>query len=1355
MKQKKKGLKKRILAFSLAGILCFGSVPQNVYASENPSGNVQETTQSDQTPEETVNEPLPEEENIRKETNNTGTAEDTTTGKTENTEPEVAIPGAVRLKEAGTPQDMAEEAGTTVTEHTRLIVVSESDLTECYGATECIRGYGNLHILTYEDATTCENAYAQFMAAGMSVEYDETVEAYEEEAEEAKSIEATLEDTNKETKAEEQEKATEEVKEEEKQEIVVAVIDTGADSSSKILKGRIKDNGYIPDTNGHGTLMAEIIASNTGEEVKILPIQAFDENGKGTVSSTYLAMMEAIEKKADIINLSVSGKGTSPMLASAIRQAKEAGITVIVSAGNNGADTTDYMPGNITDALTVSAVTENKEAAAYSNHGKEVDFCAIGTVTKDNGTKDTFDDVTYEGTSVSAAYLTAYASMILAENPQADVEACLKESAEDLGETGWDSLYGYGYISRENIISNIEKEEESENEEEKKDDSGDMITGEDGEQELEVSADIKNKDFWVYDVGSSVSISIVGVEDSTGDYGGNWNDLGKGVIYYGLYPRADGSYDLLVTMSCDVTDWTPYLDLTTSKSGYRPLRWGGHVDGGTGMSDNWNGTQVHNWNDEFIQTDSGYYMRQYIGAGWAVDSIILLWEEVGYHINHDMNGATYVDQNTLNYLNSIEYRPDQYYGIPNADTFANKYNRVTYDANGGSCGSVYTGESYDHGYSAFLGWDDNTVLNTNNGLLYDCYGYQSTTTFNASYYANVHPDLMAAYGYDKKTLWNHYCNHGVYEGRPIRSGHGANNLDSSDLYNPGQAFRNLTDNGKWTTLTARWKDPVIYLPTPTRAGYTFTGWYIGDTYIGKGWDFYQINGTNTTLTAHWTPNTYYINYDLNGATSIDESYLNELNKNKYTYDTYYNFPDANTFANKYNRVNYDAAGGTCTSNGTGESYDEGYSAFLGWDSNIIGYDSNWNPIYGTLSQHGFNDAYYANIYPDVMEAFGYDKLALWNHYYYWGKNEGRSTSSGHNLDNLTSMDLYQPGKAFKNMNAAANGKTTLTARWKDPVVKLPTPTREGYTFLGWYKEDETYVGKGGKSYTVSGTSTLHAKWKENEYTLVFDGNGADIGSMENVTVHYTDTLKLPKNLYENTTIPCTFMGWTHNKDALKADYKDEEKLEVKKIIKKAGKEAEDGATITLYAFWDIAPEIEAKDWYIGKEMAENMTEEQLLERAKSTDREDGDLERGKELVVVDFDKEDFLHLGQIGSCTVTFQATDSAGNITYKDITVEVSEDGWLDMPYYIRFISEEFYGKKPESGGCVDGSVWNEIPEYKQELTDAFARINNDTGVITYVFARDDIKASHDFTEAHGFGEYEEDGALNLWLDAFAHCRQ
>lgn len=1357
MKQKKKGLKKRILALSLAGILCFGSVPQSVYASESSDGNIQETTQSDQISEETADELLQQEENVKEEANGSGTAEDTVTGETGNTEPEIVIPGAVRLKEAATPEDMAEEAKTEVAKHTRLIVVSESDLTECYGATECIRGYGNLHILTYEDAFTCENAYAQFTATGMSVEYDETVEAYEEEAEEAKSIEKTLEDTNKETKAEEQEKETTE-KKDEKQEIVVAVIDTGADSSSKILKGRIKDNGYIPDTNGHGTLMAEIIASNSGEEVKILPIQAFDENGKGTVSTTYLAIMEAIEKKADIINLSVSGEGTSPMLASAIRQAKEAGIPVIVSAGNNGADTTDYMPGNITEALTVSAVTEDKESAAYSNHGKEVDFCAIGTVTKDNGTGDTSDDVTYEGTSVSAAYLTAYAAMILKENPQADVEACLKESAEDLGETGWDSLYGYGYVSRENLISSIErgenKEAEENEEESKKDNVTNIVTEEDGERELQIAA----SDFTFYQYGNG----YVGVElrnfSSRGDMRiAVWCESVNGqddLCWYNMTKRSDGVWVHTFPVTNHAQEGRYAVHAYSGSTLMEETTF--EIKGATSS-----GCSISGYGNQAAMT--GFAGNIKAGSNSITRVQLAVWTEVNgqddlcwYDMWYDANWGGYVCSVPLTNHNNLSY------GVYNAHCYVTD--------SGGIKKCVAT-------------WRDSV---------------SAMTSYNQN---------MSKTGYHVEKVGTENCHHGT-SGCAYVTCWGEGLAPSDDylwasryVYNPtshpldiswqiisvegdyGNGNNQISHRALLATVDGDMNANTAYdVARPCAcsggyAGYTYIYWMFSYCEKCEKWICVgsmhkwigSANGDIGTNEIHplpcdhaidvygLKPNTYHVNYDLNGATYINSSYLSSLNQKQYTYDTYYTFPSTNAFANRYNRVNYDAGGGICTSDSTGGSYDHGYSTFSGWDDNTVVNTNNGllYDCYGYQSITTFNAAYYANIHPDLMRGYGYDKLALWNHYYNYGKNEGRSIRSGHNSNDIDSNDLYMEGKSFRNLTYTQSGTVKLTARWKDPTVKLPTPTREGYTFLGWYKEDETYVGKGGDSYTLSGTSTLHAKWKEHEYTLVFDGNGADIGSMESLTVHYTDTLTLPKNLYENTTIPCTYMGWIHDKDALKADYGDEEELEVKKIIKKAGKEAEDGATITLYAFWDIAPEIEAKDWYIGKEMAENMTEEQLLERAKSTDREDGDLERGKELVVVDFDKEDFLHLGQIGSCTVTFQATDSAGNITYKDIKVEVSEDGWLDMPYYIRFISEEFYGKKPESGGCVDGSVWNEIPEYKQELTDAFARINNDTGVITYVFERDDIKASHDFTEAHGFGEYEEEGALNLWLDAFAHCKQ
>ncbi|MCR5546489.1 MAG: S8 family serine peptidase, partial [Lachnospiraceae bacterium] len=103
-------------------------------------------------------------------------------------------------------------------------------------------------------------------------------------------------------------------------EIRVALIDTGIDPTKEILQGHLVDGineSNMTDANGHGTLMAEIIAANTNENVKILPICAFDENGKGTVGATCDAIYKAIEQGADVISLSISGRGSSYLLSKA------------------------------------------------------------------------------------------------------------------------------------------------------------------------------------------------------------------------------------------------------------------------------------------------------------------------------------------------------------------------------------------------------------------------------------------------------------------------------------------------------------------------------------------------------------------------------------------------------------------------------------------------------------------------------------------------------------------------------------------------------------------------------------------------------------------------------------------------------------------------------------------------------------------------------------------------------------------------------------------------------------------------------------------------------------------------------
>ena len=74
------------------------------------------------------------------------------------------------------------------------------------------------------------------------------------------------------------------------------------------------------------------------------------------------------------------------------------------------------------------------------------------------------------------------------------------------------------------------------------------------------------------------------------------------------------------------------------------------------------------------------------------------------------------------------------------------------------------------------------------------------------------------------------------------------------------------------------------------------------------------------------------------------------------------------------------------------------------------------------------------------------------------------------------------GSLFATTYTFGKGDGKVTAQWKDEEITLPTPTRTGYTFDGWY-EDEEYTTKAqdenkaeGK-YTPKKNITLYAKWE--------------------------------------------------------------------------------------------------------------------------------------------------------------------------------------------------------------------------------------------------------------------------------------
>ena len=350
---------------------------------------------------------------------------------------------------------------------TRLIVTTDGSLADTYGAV-AVDHYDNIYLLTYDSAETLENAYNAFVANTITVEKDACIESIKKdetpddkvakEVTNAKVTDAIDDDASTATRA------TESV---EDHKTIVAVIDTGLSdiTNDDTLKDRVIEgtstigDSYVDD-NGHGTAMAKIIAEDTaGENVYILPIKALDENGKGTVASVALAIKYAKEHGADVINLSLSGKGTSNILTNAINDCYNNGITVVTAAGNDNDDASLYMPGNIDTAINIAAADKGTDGniipATYTNHGDNVDFAALGiyhlSVDKDEVSLET----ELRGTSIASAHVTAYVAMlkqINAEVSETDVMESLKASATDLGEEGIDPYFGNGFLAKENLV---------------------------------------------------------------------------------------------------------------------------------------------------------------------------------------------------------------------------------------------------------------------------------------------------------------------------------------------------------------------------------------------------------------------------------------------------------------------------------------------------------------------------------------------------------------------------------------------------------------------------------------------------------------------------------------------------------------------------------------------------------------------------------------------------------------------------------------------------------------------------------------------------------------------------------------
>ena len=332
-----------------------------------------------------------------------------------------------------------------------------------------------------------------------------------------------------------------------------------------------------------------------------------------------------------------------------------------------------------------------------------------------------------------------------------------------------------------------------------------------------------------------------------------------------------------------------------------------------------------------------------------------------------------------------------------------------------------------------------------------------------------------------------------------------------------------------------------FMTVSADTNYLFDGWVHDGKIVGTGGNSYTPKG-HTTLTAKFTssPGTYGSIYlpNCNRETSYT-TYNVTLN---YNYD---NLPSDEYEAKSTKR--YELKGWyTQASDGTyvgtyGSSYDPPASA----STTLY---AQWNTTITTDS-----------VTLPVPERTGYT-FKEWNTH----KN-GVGISYDGSITPETDVTLYaiwsiQP----RGITYDANGGKPYTqyqeVDYGTPTsLKFETPTRTGYTFLGWSKSssDTSATYAAGNIITITDNITLYAVWKPIVYYVKYVGGEGSTGSMSNSEHRYDEPKNLAANNFKKSNY--TFAGWS-NGDKSYADKQSVTNLS-----------SVEGATVKLNAKWSYSP----------------------------------------------------------------------------------------------------------------------------------------------------------------------------------------
>lgn len=267
--------------------------------------------------------------------------------------------------------------------------------------------------------------------------------------------------------------------------ILVLIIDTGVQQNHPDLNqlpgadftGQGGGGGPMNQCDNHGTAVAGCVSSVINNSLgtvgiaptcRILSARPFTSviatpcTGNWTTMAAWTvnALAWGQQQGAQVSNNSNFYGFTSNAINAQYAASYTAGMVHFAIAGNFARSTIEY-PGSLPQVNAVAALTPQGQLASFSSWGTGLAFSAPGQQiwTTDRTGAAGYNSTDYalvQGTSFSSPYAAGVAALILSQDPNRtppDVEAIMQCSARDLGVTGYDTIFGWGFVNAFDALS--------------------------------------------------------------------------------------------------------------------------------------------------------------------------------------------------------------------------------------------------------------------------------------------------------------------------------------------------------------------------------------------------------------------------------------------------------------------------------------------------------------------------------------------------------------------------------------------------------------------------------------------------------------------------------------------------------------------------------------------------------------------------------------------------------------------------------------------------------------------------------------------------------------------------------------